>query len=58
MTSLRSLLESVREGDGGWVLDQAEGWTQGRTLFGGLTAALGAGGLCGTGRHTGSGRGA
>jgi acyl-CoA thioesterase len=42
MTSLRSLLESVREGDGGWVLDQAEGWTQGRTLFGGLTAALGA----------------
>lgn len=42
MTSLRSLLESVREGDGGWVLDQAEGWTQGRTLFGGLTAALSA----------------
>lgn len=40
MTSLRSLLESVHEGGEGWVLAEAEGWTQGRTLFGGLTAAL------------------
>jgi acyl-CoA thioesterase len=40
MTSLGSLLESLIEQDGAWRLDQAEGWTQGRTLFGGLTAAL------------------
>ncbi|MFZ3007738.1 MAG: thioesterase family protein [Phenylobacterium sp.] len=40
MTSLRSLLERVHEAEGGWVLDDAEGWTQGRTLFGGLTTAL------------------
>ncbi len=40
MTSLRNLMGSVHEAEGGWVLDNAEGWTQGRTLFGGLTAAL------------------
>lgn len=40
MASLGRLLENVREADGGWMLAEAEGWTQGRTLFGGLTAAL------------------
>ncbi len=38
--NLRELLEDVSERDDAWHLEAAEGWTQGRTLFGGLTAAL------------------
>lgn len=40
MASLGAALEGlVREGDG-WRVEAPEGWTQGRTLYGGMTAAL------------------
>ncbi len=40
MSSLSEVLQSVVADDGVFRLQDAEGWTQGRTLFGGMTVAL------------------
>lgn len=34
------VLDSVRQQDGGWIADVPEDWLQGRSVFGGLQAAL------------------
>ena len=39
MSSLSEVLQSVVADDGVFRLQDAEGWTQGRTLFGGMTVA-------------------
>lgn len=40
MTSLASVLGSLVEQDGGYRIDAPEAWAQGRTLYGGINAAL------------------
>jgi acyl-CoA thioesterase len=40
LPSLSEVLSSLTPADGGWRLEGAEGWTQGRTLYGGMTTAL------------------
>ena len=34
------VLATVRSHDGGWTAEVPESWAQGRTIFGGLQAAL------------------
>lgn len=40
MTSLASVLGSLVAEEGGWRIDAPEAWAQGRTLYGGINAAL------------------
>ena len=40
MSSLKTVLDGVTEDGGVWRFEGAEGWSQGRTLFGGMTLAL------------------
>lgn len=40
MSNLRTTLEGLAEDDGAYVIDAPEQWSQGRTLYGGMTAAL------------------
>jgi acyl-CoA thioesterase len=38
--TLREVLATMVTAEGGWVLDAPPSWSQGRTLYGGMTAAL------------------
>jgi acyl-CoA thioesterase len=40
MTSLRTVIDGLSAGDGTWTVEAPAAWSQGRTLYGGMTAAL------------------
>lgn len=40
MTSFATLISAARQADGSFVFDLPDGWRQGRTAYGGLTAAV------------------
>ncbi|MGH6950212.1 MAG: acyl-CoA thioesterase [Vitreimonas sp.] len=40
MSSLRAVIDSLAPDGAHWVIDAPEAWSQGRTLYGGMTAAL------------------
>lgn len=40
MSALRTVIDGLSAGDGTWIVEASAAWSQGRTLFGGMTAAL------------------